>query len=66
MLSWLQESLQELEELRREDPDEPVPLVPLSDVSAAALESEAGQKLISLLGAQKPAEGVRMSVSRVF
>ena len=59
MLSWLQEALQDLEELRREDPGEPVPLVPLSEPSAMALESETGQRLVSLLGAQKPAEGVR-------
>ena len=63
MLSWLQESLQDLEELRREDPEEPVPLVPITEASAAALESELGQRLVSLLGAQKPADGVRLSDS---
>ncbi|XP_043240861.1 protein timeless homolog [Amphibalanus amphitrite] len=57
VLSWLQEALQDLEEPRREDPEEAVPLVPLSEPSAIALESETGQQLVSLLGAQKPAEG---------
>lgn len=55
-LEWIKESLQDALDDRDEESSEGIPLVPLTDNSAAATDSPSFQKLLRALGFVPPAD----------
>ncbi|XP_020292361.1 protein timeless homolog isoform X2 [Pseudomyrmex gracilis] len=55
-LEWIRESLQDVLDDRDEESTEGVPLVPLTDYSATAMDSPSFQKLLRALGFVPPAD----------
>lgn len=55
-LEWIRESLQDVLDDRDEESIEGVPLVPLTDYSATAMDSPSFQKLLRALGFVPPAD----------
>ncbi|XP_012222325.1 protein timeless homolog isoform X1 [Linepithema humile] len=55
-LEWIKESLQDVLDDRDEESSEGIPLVPLTDYSATAMDSPSFQKLLRALGFVPPAD----------